>query len=280
MDQFSMWDSTPASLIEKKIESTNCPIHYWINSAKTHAPTLVMLHGATMDHRMFNAQVPALQQDYNIIAWDARGHGKSRPLTGNFILQDCAADLMTVLKEEKVSKVILVGQSMGGYIAQFFYLLYPDWVRALAIIGSTSIAFAYPKWQIWALKASLSLFNLWPYQHFTKTVATSTALNPAVRKYALEVIRSLDRQTFQKIWEAVTVAVNETGIPGHRINVPLLITHGDRDNTGVIRKQAPTWVKYEPDVTYTVIPDASHNANQDNPDYFNQILINFLTKIT
>lgn len=39
------------------------------------------------------------------------------------------------------------------------------------------------------------------------------------------------------IWKAVTQAVNEKGIPGHMIRVPLLLTHGDQDNTGVIRKR-------------------------------------------
>ena len=58
--------------------------------------------------------------------------------------------------------------------------------------------------------------------------------------------------------------------------MPLLLTHGDQDATGSIRRQAPWWAAYEPDVRYVVIPDASHNANQDNRAFFNETLRAFL----
>ncbi len=58
--------------------------------------------------------------------------------------------------------------------------------------------------------------------------------------------------------------------------MPFLLTHGGHDGTGSIRKQAPTWAAYEPDVKYVVIPDAGHNANQDNPEFFNRALREFM----
>lgn len=272
------WLNTPACLQEKVLLRKGCKLHYWIGGSGSDKPLLVMSHGATMDHRMFNAQVEKLHKYYRLLVWDARGHGLSLPLAGQFELPDCAKDLYAILEEEGVSEVVLIGQSMGGYISQYFYLKYHEKVKAMVVIGATSIAFAYPKWQIIALKASLPLFSLWPHRHFTETVARSTALRNDVRCYARKVLGDLDPRNFQAIWKAVTLSVNEKGIPDFKINVPFLVTHGDHDNAGVIRKQAPSWAASEKDVRYVVIPDASHNANQDNPDFFNKVLINFLTE--
>lgn len=273
------WNQTPGGLISKFLLRDRCPIHYWIGGKEKSEKLIAFSHGATMDHRMFNAQVEFFLPDYRILVWDARGHGKSKPLQKNFILEDCAEDLAAILDEEKIKETILVGQSMGGYISQYFYLHYPERVRAMVIIGSTSIALPYPRWQIIALKATLPLFGIWPYEHFAKIVSRSTALKPDAQDYALKTIRSFDRKSFLTIWKAVTLAINKKGIPGHHINVPFLLTHGDSDDTGVIRKQAPLWAVSESEVQYVIIPNASHNANQDNPKFFNQTLADFLAGI-
>lgn len=262
---------------EYTLQQPGCVIHYWL-TGQGDGPLVVLLHGATMDHRMFDAQIEALAPAYRVLVWDARGHGESRPVEGSFVLEDCADDLIAVLDHVGAEEVVLVGQSMGGYIAQHVYLRQPQRVRAMVIIGSTSIALPYKRWEIWALRATQPLFHLWPYGHFTRLVARSTALKPDVQAYALETIRKLNRDEFLMIWKAVTLAVDEKGLPGHNIEVPLLLTHGDHDNTGSIKRQAPAWAAAEPDVEYVVIPEASHNANQDNPAYFNQVLLSFLER--
>jgi 3-oxoadipate enol-lactonase len=59
-----------------------------------------------------------------------------------------------------------------------------------------------------------------------------------------------------------------------------LLTHGDQDRAGTIRRDAPRWAASDPLIEYIVIPEAHHNANQDNPRFFNRILLEFLeTKV-
>jgi pimeloyl-ACP methyl ester carboxylesterase len=57
------------------------------------------MHGATMDHRMFNAQVRALAPHYRVLVWDARGHGQSQPMGAGFSLERCAGDMLAVLDD-------------------------------------------------------------------------------------------------------------------------------------------------------------------------------------
>lgn len=252
-------------------------LHYW-TSGSPERPTVLFTHGATADHEMFNAQVAALAPDYHVVTWDVRGHGRSRPVKRRFTLKDCAADLIALLDALHVKQAVLVGQSMGGLISQYAYLQSPDRVRAMAVIGSVSIAFPYRWWEILALKLTMPLFQVWPYKHFARTVALQAGLKPDTQAYMLRVMSVLSRREFLDIWKAVTLAIDTVGHAGHHIRVPLLLTHGDQDNAGTIRRDAPKWAAYDPDVEYVVIPDAAHNANQDNPQFTNQVLRDFLQR--
>ncbi len=267
--------SNLAEFVEHQLTRAGCTLHYWLAGPEDR-PLVALLHGATMDHGMFQPQLNALADHYRVLTWDTRGHGKSRPVSGDFRLEDCADDLAAILDQLQVQQAVIVGQSMGGIIAQYVYLRHPERVRAMGMIGSVPIAMPYNRWEVWALKATLPLFDIWPYNHFVKTVVNSIAVQPEVREYARQTIQSLSREDFLTIWKAVSVAVNTTGLPGHQIQVPLLLTHGDQDKTGTIRRDMPKWAKQEPDVRYVIIPNAGHNANQDNPVFFNQVLLDWL----
>ena len=244
-----------------------CPLHYWVGG-RAERPWLIFMHGVTMDHRIFNAQVEALAPHYHGLAWDARGHGKSRPMGAGFSLERCAKDM----------QAILCGQSLGGYIARHVYRLASARVRALILIGTTPIAKAYYRPEIWPLKASLPLFRLWPYGHFTQTMARVHGRRPDVQAHMLQAARQIPRANFLTIWQAISLAVDEQGDPALRFDVTLLLLHGDHDRAGTIRRDMPQWARQEPRATYQVIPDAAHNANQDNPEFTNRASPTFLPK--
>lgn len=267
--------NTPATLTQQILQRDGYPLHYWL-SGPAERPLLVSMHGVTMDHRMFNAQVEALVADYRVLVWDARGHNQSQPKGSGFSLTQCAQDMLAILNELDVSQAILCGQSLGGYIAQHIYRHAPERVQAMIVIGLTPIAKAYSRWEIWALKALLPLLRLWPHNHSTQTIARSTTLLPDVQACALQATRQVNKADFAVIWQAVTLAVDEEGNPTFRIDVPLLLMHGDKDRAGTIRRDMPLWAKWEKEVTYQVIPNAGHKANQDNPEFTNQLIQTFL----
>lgn len=87
-------------------------------------------------------------------------------------------------------------------------------------------------------------------------------------------IGHVSREEFLTIWQAAAHTLHEE--PGYRIERPLLITHGEEDQLGNISKVAPEWAARDPKSRYVVIPGAGHNANQDNPTFFNRLLFEFL----
>lgn len=254
-------------------EHENCPIHYALLGPEGNPP-VVFTHGAGIDHRTFAPQVPVIAERYRVLIWDVRGHGRSRPDGGVFSIPRAAEDLVALLDHLGYRQVVLVGQSMGGYISQELAYRYPDRVCAMVIIGATCITMRYPRWELLALRCSLPIFRSIPWELLKCMMAYYSALQPATRAYAYQAFSQLSQAEFYRIWVGISRCLHED--PDYRFSKPLLITHGAHDRTGTVRKHAPAWAAREPLARYVVIPNAGHMANQDNPNFFNEILLDFL----
>jgi pimeloyl-ACP methyl ester carboxylesterase len=128
------------AITQHVLERVGCTLHYWL-TGREDRPLVVLSHGATMDHRMFAAQVAALAPHYRVLFWDVRGHGLSQPLNEDFSLRQAVADLLALLDHLGYERAALVGHSMGGYISQELAFLQPERVTALVTIDCTPPAY-------------------------------------------------------------------------------------------------------------------------------------------
>lgn len=251
-------------------------VHNWMWGSADR-PLVVCTHGASMDHRMFAPQVePLVDAGYRVLAWDMRGHGLSKPLGQRLTLEDLVDDLLALLDAVGGGRVVLVGQSLGGYVSQALLRQQPQRVRALVVIGSTCLTQVPPRLEHLALRYSTWMFRLWPDRHLRRLIAKRTAVTPPVQRYAYEATRQQSKAEFVTVWRAVAHCLRDE--PDHRIGVPFLLSHGDQDRSGTVPRDAPAWAAREPTCRYEVIPRAGHNANQDNPEEFNRILLQFLDR--
>ncbi|MDD3003683.1 alpha/beta hydrolase [Flavobacterium sp.] len=101
---------------------------------------LVFLHGFLENSKMWDAFVPEFSKKYRVITVDLLGHGNTEPLGYIHSMEDNADIVHAVLSELKIRKAVLLGHSMGGYVALAFAELYPDSVKGLVLINSTSRA--------------------------------------------------------------------------------------------------------------------------------------------
>src|SRR4051812_25331911 len=79
------------------LERPDATIRYWSSqpAAPTRNPTLVLIHGATLDHHAWAPQVAALQERFPLVTPDLRGHGAS---TGTFDFPAAVDDLHALLE--------------------------------------------------------------------------------------------------------------------------------------------------------------------------------------
>ena len=104
------------------------------------APTLLLLHGLTDSGRCWPDAVARWQDDYRVLAWDARGHGESERFTdqelaagvGETHLAD-VVDVLETLRDEGTPLPVLVGLSMGGGTAAAVAGARPDLLRATVL---------------------------------------------------------------------------------------------------------------------------------------------------
>jgi len=93
-------------------------------------PTVVLAHGYGASLQEWNVIWQLLRDEgYNLIAFDQRGHGKSTLGSAGLSAATLADDYKAVLDHFDVRQAILVGHSMGGFLALAFALKYPEVVR-------------------------------------------------------------------------------------------------------------------------------------------------------
>ena len=101
---------------------------------------VVLLNGFLENKTMWDKYVSALTKNHRVITIDLLGHGETECLGYVHTMEDQADMIFAVLISLRIRKIVLVGHSMGGYVALAFAELYPDNVKGLFLLNSTSRA--------------------------------------------------------------------------------------------------------------------------------------------
>lgn len=99
-------------------------------------PVLLFIHGILGSQRQWGKLVDRLDDNERVIVPDLFGHGESSKPTGDYSLSAHAATLRDLLDHLGVSRVTLVGHSLGGGIAMQFLYLFPERVERLVLVAS------------------------------------------------------------------------------------------------------------------------------------------------
>ena len=100
---------------------------------------IVLLHGFLENSSMWNIISTELSKKYRVICIDLLGHGKTENL-GYIHTMEMQAELVkAVLNHLNLRKYILIGHSMGGYVALALAKLYPKNVKGISLMNSTAL---------------------------------------------------------------------------------------------------------------------------------------------
>lgn len=101
---------------------------------------IVLLHGFLENKGMWNFYIPEFAKKNRVITIDLLGHGETECLSYVQTMENNADAVHTVLSELRIRKAIFVGHSMGGYVALAFAELYPENIKGLVLLNSTTRA--------------------------------------------------------------------------------------------------------------------------------------------
>jgi pimeloyl-ACP methyl ester carboxylesterase len=101
---------------------------------------IVLLHGFLENQNMWDFYILEFSKKYRVITIDLLGHGETECLGYVQTMEDNADVVHAVLADLRIRKAVLVGHSMGGYVALAFAELYPDNIKGLVLLNSTARA--------------------------------------------------------------------------------------------------------------------------------------------
>lgn len=115
----------------------NIKIAYSDNGKGT---AVVLLHGFLENSTMWDFYVNDFTQKNRVITIDLLGHGQTECLGYIHTMEEMADAVNAVLRELKIKEAIFVGHSMGGYVSLAFAELYPEYIKGLVLLNSTTYA--------------------------------------------------------------------------------------------------------------------------------------------
>jgi len=193
-------------------------------------PALLLVHGYGDSWRSFGPLMAALPQTWRMVAVTLRGHGDSDKPDAGYTLADFAGDLPAVLDHCGLQSAIVIGHSMGSFIAQRFTLDHPERVRALVLIGALS-----------TLKDNVAVGDMWEEvlapmtdpvdPAFVREFQEGTLARPVAPAF-WETIISESFKLPARTWRGAFRGMLDADLTPdlHRIAVPTLILWGDQDS--------------------------------------------------
>ena len=274
-------------MIEKTFQTPSGDVHYWVNvdsdawvqAAKQ--PALVLLPGLTADHRLFDKQVDEFAETHRVITWDAPGHLGSRPFALDFSLVDKARWVHDILQREGVKRFVLVGQSMGAYVAQAFLQEFPGEAAGFVSIDSAPLQRSYyTGWELWLLERMEPVYRWYPRPWLLKqgpegvseTEYGRDLMCKFIEAYEQDEYAALSGHGFRMLAEAV-----KRELP-YEIDCPALLLCGEHDKAGSTKRYNRVWAKRSR-LPIRWISGAGHNSNADDPEFVNAALREFLAEL-
>ena len=238
-------------------------IHYEVHGS---GPTILLSHGYSSTSRMWDGQVAALKDRYQVIVWDFRGHGETDYPADQSRYSEAltVGDMLALLDTVGARKAIVAGLSLGGYMSLAFHASHPERVRALMLFD-TGPGFkrdeARAKWNETA-NARAAKFD-------------AEGLGALNSSDEVKLTRHRDATGLARSARGMLAQQNDRVIQSlESIKVPTLVLVGAND-TNFLAATDYMAAKIKGS-TKAVIPDAGHAANLHQPVLFNRAVEAFL----
>ena len=257
-------------------------VRYWLDaSAGARRPWIVFLPGLTADHTLFDLQLEHFSGKFNCFVWDAPAHGESRPYPLDFTMDDLARILHAILERERIEAPVIVGQSLGGYIAQAFIDLFPGEAGGFIALDSAPLKRRYyPTWEVKALRHTKGMYLSMPWGLLKAWGCAGVAETERGRANMRSFMDSYSKQEYCDL-AAHGYTILADAIESERaydIDCPALLLCGERDHAGDVRVFNRKWTAGE-GIELVWVPGAGHNANVDQPEFVNAQIEAFVERL-
>lgn len=191
-------------------------------------PSIVLLHSAGCDLRMWDAHIPVLGERFHVVRVDARGHGRSDAPPPPYTVDRFGADVIAVMNDFRIERAHLVGESLGGLVGLWVAAHHPDRVERAVFSGTAARIGTAATWQqrADAVRAggTEAVTDLVMSRFFSASFRRD---HPEVVGWFADVLRSQPRHGY----EATCLALRDADLWDDvgAIRAPSLVLVGDED---------------------------------------------------
>ncbi len=248
----------------------------WVRTGPSDAATVVLLHPVGLDLTYWGDQIEALRVQYDVIALDLPGHGRSSGKPEEITFAHFASAVAALIEQQTSAPVHVVGLSVGGMIAQTLALDYPALVRSLTLIA-TAATFSDEGRAIIARRAETIQTGgmqaiVAPFLGRWLTPETLTQ-RPDIADRITKTLLAGAPAIQAAMWTMVSGLATLDRL--HEIHCPTLVLVGDRDPSTPPAFSAALAGRI-PGAEMRVLPDASHMVFLEQPALLSQHLLEFL----
>ncbi len=236
---------------------------------------LILIHGLGSCTEDWQYQITYFAKNYQVIVVDIRGHGQTDKPSGAYSIELFADDVVQLLNTLKITKVNVIGLSMGGMIAFELAVRHPQLIKSSVIVNSGP---GYINMDIKTrLKFRLRLLMLRVMSMEKVGAKIAEGLFPGkqgryLRALFVESFCKNDKPSYIKSLKALAHwnVVEELD----KLVCPSLILAADNDYTSIESKQK--YVELMKNAQLQIIPNSHHALPVEKPDEFNQVVAQFL----
>lgn len=258
-----------------RVEANGIKINYEL-SGKGGAPILTLSHSLGTSLSMWDSQMQVLEDHYQVLRYDTRGHGASDAPPGAYTLDMLGEDVLGMLDALGIEKVYFVGLSMGGMIGQYLALNYSDRLEKLVLCDTAAILpqEAQPIWQeridLAREKGMEALVDGTLERWFTPSFLKQ---NPPEVERIRQQFLSTPADGYMGCSEAIRRLNYLERL--REIKMPTLIIVGEED-PGTPVAAAEAMHQAIAGSRLVILPSAAHLSNVEQAEGFNTALLRFL----
>lgn len=245
--------------------------------------TVFLLHGAYGSKAYFEHEIATLvRAGLRVVAWDAPGYNLSPLPEGGLSIEGLAQAAARLIDLMGTRRNIVLGHSMGGIVAPAVYAARPDKVHAV-VISATVASFSQKSEEDKRTFLAERVEPLRQGKSFAETAGAviQSMFAPGSSGPLVERVRSValstPSETFCSAIEAIT---RYDGVDKLRnLKVPTLLLAGQHDKVGRPDGMLNLQKSFVPHAQFHCLPGSGHYSFAEEPDLFNQILLDFIRQL-
>ncbi|MBL8385263.1 MAG: 3-oxoadipate enol-lactonase [Burkholderiales bacterium] len=260
-----------------KAKVNGVEIHYTVEGE---GPWLTLSHSLACDISMWDPQMAMLTRAFKVLRFDTRGHGGSETPAGDYTLEQMADDVHGLFAHLGIRRSHWMGLSMGGMIGQAYALKYPGVFESMILADTTS-------------RQPPAGAAMWAERMQT---ARTRGMEPLVEGTLARWFTEPFRAGHPEVVARIGATIRGTPPAGYagccagiskidltdrlkEIRCPTLVVVGEQDMGTPVEASRAIQANL-PGAELVIIPSAAHVSNVEQPEIFNIVIRDFLTRVT